>query len=345
MPEKKTKKERDNEEFFVYLSFFILFLALVILVPKVLVELKEDTCGDGTPYGSCSSIKPFYCQKGKLIEKASSCGCDGIISGDSCIMDLSLQTEQKNITLNYILDGEEKTIDFKVYKGLADYLSYIPRQISYSDGEIPNRAEFILKKIDEEKQRRFLLPLLIEIQNLSNDKEEQAKIAISLVQNIQYGFSEKQGPYLGVNYSRYPYEILYDQEGICGEKSELLVFLLREMGYETAIFYNQKENHESVGIKCPFSESYKKTRYCFVETSGPAIISDDSIEYAGGISLESEPEVIKISEGRSLPAGLQEYRDAEEIKRLKKSPFFLFRQSRLEKLIEKYGLIEKYFVE
>jgi len=345
MPEKTIKKKESNKEFFVSISFFILFLALIILVPKVLVELKEDTCGDGTPYDSCSSVKPFYCQGGRLIEKASSCGCEGIVSRDSCIMDLNLQAAQKSITLNYIFDGKKKTIDFAVYKGLADYLSDIPRQISYSNGEIPNRAEFISKKINEEKQRQLLLPLAIEIQNLSNDKEEQAKIAISLVQNIPYGFSEKRGPFQGVNYSRYPYEVLYDKEGICGEKSELLAFLLREIGYETAIFYNQKENHEFVGIKCPLSESHKKTGYCFVETSGPAIISDDSIEYANGVTLESEPEIIPISEGRDLPEGLQEYRDADEIRRLKKNPFVLFRQSRLEKLMEKYGLIEEYFVE
>ena len=204
-----------------------------------------------------------------------------------------------------------------------------------------------MKKINEEKQTQFLLPLVIKIQNLTNDKEEQARIAISLVQNIPYGFSNKTERFFGipVNYSRYPYEVLYDQQGICGEKSELLAFLLRELGYETALFYNQRENHESVGIKCPFEESYKGTGYCFVETSGPAIISDDSIEYAGGVFLESEPEVIFVSTGDSLPAGLREYTDAEEIQNLKKNPFVLFRQSRLENLREKYGLIEEYFVE
>ena len=41
----------------------------------------------------------------------------------------------------------------------------------------------------------------------------------------------------------------------------------------------QQENHESVGIRCPLEESYKESGYCFIETTAPAIISDDSIEY------------------------------------------------------------------
>ena len=346
MQDKFKKKEgisfSDNQEFFLSLVLFFIFLALVILISQGLTDRELPRCGDGTFYDSCSIVKPYYCQQGALIEKASVCGCIGNINGDSCIG--NLQTGEKNITLKYFLDGEQKTLDFTVYKGLADYLSRISRVIAYGSSAKPLRSGFRFKKINEEEQRNLLLPLLIEIQNLTDDKEEQARIAVSLIQNIPYGASNKSDGFFGmsVNYSRYPYEVLYDGYGICGEKSELLAFLLREIGYETVLFYNQKENHESVGIKCPIEESYKGTGYCFVETTGPSIITDDSIEYVGGITLDSEPEVILISTGNSLGKNLEEYRDAEEMRSLKKNPFVLFRNSRLEKLKEKYGLIEEY---
>lgn len=32
-------------------------------------------CSDGTPYGSCSSIKPKYCSSGSLVDKCEICGC------------------------------------------------------------------------------------------------------------------------------------------------------------------------------------------------------------------------------------------------------------------------------
>ncbi|MBI5148794.1 fibronectin type III domain-containing protein, partial [Candidatus Pacearchaeota archaeon] len=34
-----------------------------------------STCSDGTPYSSCSSTKPKYCDAGTLIDKCSQCGC------------------------------------------------------------------------------------------------------------------------------------------------------------------------------------------------------------------------------------------------------------------------------
>lgn len=36
----------------------------------------EQTCQDGTSYGSCSSTKPLYCSNGNLIEKCDLCGCN-----------------------------------------------------------------------------------------------------------------------------------------------------------------------------------------------------------------------------------------------------------------------------
>jgi hypothetical protein len=346
MQVKQRKKEEvsffNQHEFLLSLFLFLIFLAFIILFSKSLTNKELPMCGDGTPYDSCSNVKPYYCFGGKLIEKASVCGCNRRVDGDSCISDL--QAEPKNMTLKYILDGERKTINFTVYKGLADYLSGISRAISYENGEKPNRTEFRFKKINEQEQRKLLLPLVIKIQNLTNDKLEQARIAISIVQNIPYGFSNKTDNFFGksLNYSRYPYEVLYDSQGVCGEKSELLAFLLREIGYETVIFYQQKENHELVGIKCPSGESYKGTGYCFIETTGPSIISDDSIEYVGGVVLNSDPEVILISDGKSFGSGLQEYKDANELKSLKNNIFVLFRQSRFERLKQKYGLVEEY---
>ena len=348
----KLKKEKiisffGRHEFSISLACFLIFLVLIVLLfGNPASQEKLQTCGDGTSYNICSITKPYYCVNGSLIEKASVCGCLESMEriGDSCITDL--QTEPKSLALKYIFDGEEKTFNFTVYRGLADHLSVLPQGISYASGEKPLRADFTFKKINEEEQRKLLLPLVIEIQNLApNDKVEQARIAISLVQNIQYGFSDKTDSFFGnkVNYSRYPYEVLYESQGICGEKSELLAFLLRKIGYGVVLFYNQKENHESLGIKCPVEESYRETGYCFVETTGPSIITDDSIEYVGGITLDSEPEIIFISDGESLPENIQEYKDAETMKKIRQGKFVLFASSKLKDLKERYGLVESYY--
>jgi len=343
------EEEAEEESFFkrheFILSFlvFFVFIALMVLLFGGKITLVES-CGDGSTYNSCSEIKPYYCDNGILLEKASVCGCDEFsnISGDSCIF--QYQIEPKNTNLNYLLDGKEGNIWFTVYGGLTDHLTNESRVISYQSGQKPERIDFELKILNNEQQRQLLLPLVVAIQNRAKDKTNQARIAISIVQDISYGFTNKTSEFFGqtVNYSRYPYEVLYDSQGICGEKSELLAFLLREIGYKTALFYNQQENHQAVGIGCPMEESYWKTGYCFVETTGPAIISDDEIEYVGSVFLESQPEVIPISEGISLPRDLPEYRDAEIMKSIRKRELFLFRNFELNRLKEKYGLVEEY---
>ncbi|RLG15020.1 hypothetical protein DRN69_03600 [Candidatus Pacearchaeota archaeon] len=323
----------------VFASFFIFFLN----------KYNIRSCGDGTLDGSCSSIKPYFCSEGILIEKASLCGCPDIFSqsGDTCISEY--QTEPKNITLKYILSGKEKEIEFTVYKGVVDYLSGLPRQIYYRNGEEPLRKDFKLKGINDPIQKEFLLPLVIKIQNIAKDKTEQVRIATSLVQKIPFGNSDKITRFRKniINYSRYPYEVLYDVKGVCGEKSELLVFLLREMGYGTAFLHYSFENHESVGIKCPFEYSVDETGYCFIETTGPSIITDAEVEYVGIGRLLSKPEIIVISDGDSLDKNLYEYRDAEELIRIRRSlenrgKINFFQHKILENLKKKYGLEKVY---
>lgn len=333
------------------LAIYFIILALVFLIIFNFYNQKEEilTCGDDTPYGECSLIKPYFCLEGFLVEKASVCGCPDILTqkGDLCIS--KYQTDSKNITLKYVLRGEEKEIDFVVYKGLVDYISELPKSIYYPEGEEPSRQDFVLRNINEEEQRELLLPLLIKIQNATKDKNDQVRIAISLVQEIPFGSSGKMVALRSqqINYSRYPYEVLYDMQGICGEKSELLAFLLREMGYNIVLFYHKLENHESLGIKCPVEHSLEGTGYCFVETSGPSIITNYQLKYVGGITLSSEPELILISDGDSLARDLYEYKDAKSLIKInnnteEKGKLDLIKTYKLEKLNKKYRLIESY---
>jgi len=352
---------KPNKHFFWYISYeryfyLLLFLIFIlILIPLFFLfqttEEKTLICADGTIHNSCSSIKPYYCVNGEFIEKASVCGCsEGLTKDDDeCLSEF--HTNPKNMTLKYILNGKKNKINFTVYEGITQYLSEISRSIDSFNGE-PTRADFKFKKLNEVNQRNFLLPLVVEIKNLEKEKEEQMKIAVSIVQNIEWGYSNKIARFGGasVAYSRYPYEILYDSQGICGEKSELLAFLLRELGYEVVLFYNQEENHESVGIRCPLEYSWNNSGYCFIETSGPSIITDTSINYVGGLKITSEPQIINISEGISLGNNLEEYEDSKNLMKIReeidaKGKISFFNKLRLYKFSKKYGLVSEYNLE
>ncbi len=328
---------------------FIFILILIVGGIYFFYENRNNfekilVCGDGTFYDSCSLTKPYFCSNGILLEKVSVCGCSDILrkEEDKCVS--NYQGSPKEITLKYILRGEGKKINYLVYEDLVDYLFNLPKGINYNNDEKSFRADFKLKNLDEKEQMELLLPLVMKIQNLTMVKEDQMRIAVSLVQNIPYAESEKTFIMRNTrfNYSRYPYEVLYDGAGICGEKSELLAFLLRELGYEVVFFYHAYENHESIGIKCSVKNSLNDTGYCFIETTGPSIITDDSIEYVGEVKLVSKPEITLISKGGSLGKDLYEYKDANSIERIRNGGISFFPSIKFSKLKEKYGLVEEY---
>ena len=329
----------------------ILFTGLIILLIyytfMAINPLK--ICNDGSLKGECSLIQPYYCEDGKLIERASICGCSNasIGDGESCIT--KYQTILKNISLKYTLRGYEGEINYTVYKGLIEYLDQIPISISYDLDDAPSRQDFKIRKTYEPAQKELVRPLITKIQEITPKEEDQFRIAVSLIQNIEFGYSNKteQAFTQIVYHERYPYEVLYDQQGICGEKSALLALILKEMGYDVSIFYFKEENHEAVGVKCPIEKSINNSRYCFIETTGSSIITDNEITYIGGTVLQSEPEVMQISKGGMINKNMYEYDDAETLKKINKkikrtgrlNPLDLYR---LNKLKEKYKLAEFY---
>lgn len=344
--------EQTKHRMLVSLLIAIIIVFLFIFIWNSFSDMLDEkkgisTCGDGSFYDTCNLNKPYYCdaETGKLIEKASLCGCpeNMVKSGDTCIS--AYQVGTKDITLNYTLRGEEKNLSFKVYEGMANYLSGLPKSLYYEGQERLLRSDFKLRNINNQQQKQLLIPLLIEIENMAESKDDRVRIATSIVQNIEFGGSNKTLNLPGNNgftYSRYPYEVLYDQTGVCGEKSELLAFLLKEMGYGVVFFYYPEENHEALGIRCPVRYSVDNTGYCFIETTGPSIITDNGIEYVGGVKLKSKPEVILVSNGDMIGKEMYEYEDAKKMTKLRSSWFSLFKGARLNSLKEKYGLVEEY---
>lgn len=351
-----------NKRFFYFVLVVIFIAALFILTSGFSRIVKENIhssihfCGDGSFPGTCSLNKPYYCsEEGVLTYDSDLCGCpttgDFTKKDGSCVS--SYETNSKTVTLYYVLDSQKNSIDFEVYGGLNSYLSSLKQSIEYSDGEISSRADFKISKMDEEVQRNFIMPLVVRIQNIAPDnKDEQARIAISLVQNIPFGESNETYKFAGqeVVYSRYPYQVLYDNMGVCGEKTELLAFILRELGYGVSFFYYSDENHETLGIKCPLEDSFSYTGYCFVETTGPSIITDSEINYVGVGKLESSPELYFISNGLTFGEnGFYEYKDGKKFMRIrslieKRGWVGPLNKLIFEKLTKKYGLVDEYYI-
>ena len=256
----------------------------------------------------------------------------------------SFMTGPKTVDYSYVLRGIHGYIPYTVYGGLNNYLKGLPRYIAYRAGtKQPTDKDFIMRNLNNKDQKQLLDPLIDEIESITPNKDDQARIAVSLVQNINY---DKASLTSGIMSNKYPYEVLYTGCGVCEEKSELLTYLLRGLGYEVIIFTFNAENHAAVGIKCPQQYSYRDTGYCFVESDKPSIITDSSGEYVGVGNVEvgkltSMPNVIKICDGISFDSVSEEYNDAITYNNIIGNNNKILSQSEYNKwkwLTSKYGI-------
>jgi len=355
------KRKIDFRVAIIVLVISLLFLSSIIILFHFLKinlnkpSIKMEACGDGTFSGTCSLSKPYYCDGEKLVTNISFCGCPSSLKNkdNNCSSKYYINSKEK--TFDYFLNGKKGKIKLILYGGIANYTNNLPKSILYSKDDVPKRRDFKFLRINNNIQKEALMPLLIKIQNLApNSKEDQAKIAISLVQEITYSeskFTSVLGQTYRMRIARYPYQVLYGNAGSCEGKSELLSLLLKEIGYGTSLFYYQKENHEenheAVGIKCPNKESLKGSGYCFVETTMPSPISYSEGRYLGidgSNKLLSSPEIMIINNGIALSKNLDEYSDAKTLTKImnkidENGKINILEKRKLDALRKKYNLL------
>lgn len=215
-------------------------------------------------------------------------------------------------TYYFIIDGTPGYIPFNVYTGVNDYID--------SFGDIYTQDDFN-KVIDNGVQREYISPLVKKIQLAAKNPDDDARIAISVVQHIKYDanaineirFNNSKSGQLYIG--RYPYTILYQNwGGICGEKSFLLALLLKELGYGVALLEFDDAHHMAVGIKAPSQYSYKNTGYALVESTVPEIPTFDEYSFVGlntPMSSISPTKIIQVSDGRAFDSINKEVSDAQ----------------------------------
>lgn len=160
-------------------------------------------------------------------------------------------------------------------------------------------------------QDNYMWDLLNKIQQRApSNIQDQARIAINLVQHIPYG-----KPSDLIKNIIQPYEVLYHQEGVCGDKSLFLGYLLKKIGFGVVLYLFESECHMALGIKCPKKFCYKNSGYAFVETTVPSIVTDSEKHYSDVGKLLSNPKVFVISDGATFDPS-EEYEDLEILNNL-----------------------------
>lgn len=138
------------------------------------------------------------------------------------------------------------------------------------------------------------------------DSNEYLELIGKYVQSIPYDWKMYES---GTGKQRFPVETLVDGKGLCGDKSVLLADLLAHEGYSAALLDFGPEKHMAVAVSGP-GDTYAGSGLLFWETTAPCYVTDVPATYAGGMTLTSEPTVIRIGSGTSR------YTDADQIKRI-----------------------------
>ena len=249
------------------------------------------------------------------------------------------QAETLTRSFSYVLKGKRGDISVNLDSNTYNYIYNVPR---LSCTQIPGCSSITERDrriITEVTQKAALAPFVAAIQAKTSKVDDQARIAVSLAQNIPYDWDKSDEIEAGGNpHLRYPYEVLYDNKQICSENSYLVAFLLTELGFSAGVFVFPEESHDTAAIRCPAKYSYKGTGYCFIESTARRIITYNTMasRYSGDYILEDLTPT-----GREF-SPKKDYQDAQKYKKYydqwfqgkmgKKS------NKKFKKLKKKYGL-------
>jgi hypothetical protein len=206
-----------------------------------------------------------------------------------------------------------KTIQLTLYQSYYDYFTSAKHEYTYTSGYEVNGVPvyqrdsppagwekdywkmFLSDKHDNEVISD-IVNQTIDATKSDGDKAVQAIVA--LVQKIPYDWGDYNGS--SSQLVKYPYETLYLNKGVCGDKSLLMAKLLSQLGYGVALFTYESQSHMAVGIQCPYDKSNFQSNYCFIEASDSYPIGQIPANYVGGVIIRDKvPQIIPISQGKT----------------------------------------------
>lgn len=174
-------------------------------------------------------------------------------------------SEPKEAAYNWTYANRPYTLTLTLHKSAYDFYDRSPKGILL--GKEKASLEKYLRMAERDNSIKDLVARIKESAAKARLNEEQTlEFAVSFVQSIPYDTRRAADPDL-VRQPRYAYQVLFDNQGICSEKSFLAYVVLRELGYGVAVFRYPKENHMNIGVESPLEYSTDNTGYSVIETT------------------------------------------------------------------------------
>ncbi|MEI7890637.1 MAG: transglutaminase-like domain-containing protein [bacterium] len=175
---------------------------------------------------------------------------------------------------NWEYRGVKYSLKEKLFESVYKYYNLQPKAYFY-EGEIKANwqddyyAMFLKANANDDSIAKLALEIqaLGKAHKLSDD--QIVDLVLAFVQAIKYDDAKAKNilASIGSETVLYPYELLYQQSGVCSDKSLLAIAILRELGYGTAIFAYEQDNHMAIGVQCLKEYSTYGSGYCYSETT------------------------------------------------------------------------------
>ncbi len=240
--------------------------------------------------------------------------------------------------------------EFTTYGGVNDY--FRSKEHVYNP-DTESGIVVITELFYDDYNTIYMNDLIKEIEQSYSGKENQARFIISMVQNIKYD-DDRADCILNLCEDatdwQYPYETLYLNTGVCSDKSILMAYMLREIGYDVVLFQfecdgGEGAGHMAVGIKSGLSYDFRDTGYAYIESTLPTIITQEADSYFVGTCDSVKFSMIDVSDGYLMLDVSEEYQDAMrmlELETISASNDNTLEEddyNEWENLCDKYGLL------
>lgn len=180
---------------------------------------------------------------------------------------------EKQVILNCNYHGQKLSVQENLYQSVDDFYKSNPKKrfLSYDAYTKEDPKDKTIEDLTEKIKTKA--------QELGLTLDQTADLATCFVQTIPYDSDkakivlsdkpeDKVTRITNNNYfDRFPYETLYDDKGICTDKSYLESAILKQMGYGAALLTFDTEKHMAVGIKTPAGYGSFNTDYAYIETT------------------------------------------------------------------------------
>ncbi len=182
----------------------------------------------------------------------------------------------KAITYKWTYDKKTYQLTETLYQSDFDYYASSPKVFSYEGSTPPTdwKEQYFGMFLKEAPGDTTIEKVASDLRALGKQNgltnDQIVELVMAFVQSIPYDSAKADVILSGTGgTANYPYETLYEDKGVCSDKSFLAASLLRALGYGTALFVYESENHMAIGIQCTPQDSSYSSGYCYAETTTP----------------------------------------------------------------------------